>query len=303
MEKASNLYQKAADNGYKLAFYRLATYYYYNGKEMGKNLEKAFYWFQKAAENGDIAAMNNLAKCYENGEGTEKNLEKTFNWYQKAAENGDIAAMNNLAKLHYDGKGTEMNVEKAFYCKGGFGIIYEAIWLDGPINSWNFDKQQWSRQSNHEVILKSLNDSSKFDEFINEWKYHYNCVPPFSNKVYDNCQLILDICNGERPEIIKGTPKCYIDLMKKCWDGKPENRPTIVSLEHIITQWFRSVSKYYELNEENDEHFAYMDDDILQFRSDIEEFVEANKSLLSQEQTNTYIEQSRPQLSNTSRSF
>ncbi|CAB4389200.1 unnamed protein product [Rhizophagus irregularis] len=91
--------------------------------------------------------------------------------------------------------------------------------------------------------------------------------------------------------------------MKKCWNGKPENRPTIVSLEHIITQWFRSVSKYYELNEENDEHFAYMDDDILQFRSDIEEFVEANKSLLSQEQTNTYIEQSCPQLSNTSRSF
>ncbi len=52
------------------------------------NLEKAFYWYQKAAENGNKAAMNNLAIHYENGKGTEKNLEKAFYWYQKAAENG-----------------------------------------------------------------------------------------------------------------------------------------------------------------------------------------------------------------------
>jgi TPR repeat protein len=44
----------------------------------GKNLEKAFYLYQKAAENGNKNAMNNLAKCYKYGKGTEKNLEKHF---------------------------------------------------------------------------------------------------------------------------------------------------------------------------------------------------------------------------------
>ncbi|RIA87861.1 hypothetical protein C1645_265247 [Glomus cerebriforme] len=39
----------------------------------------------KLAENGDKIAMNNLANCYKNV-GTEKNLEKAFYWYQKAAE-------------------------------------------------------------------------------------------------------------------------------------------------------------------------------------------------------------------------
>ena len=68
---------------------------------------KAIYWYQKAAENGDIEAMNNLANCYNNGEGTMENLEKTFYWYRKAAENDVKEAQNNLALLYRGGRGTE----------------------------------------------------------------------------------------------------------------------------------------------------------------------------------------------------
>ena len=57
-------------------------------KRNRKNLEKAFYWIQKAAENNDMNAMNKLATCYYNEEGTEKNLEKAFYWFQKVAESG-----------------------------------------------------------------------------------------------------------------------------------------------------------------------------------------------------------------------
>ncbi|PKK63478.1 kinase-like protein [Rhizophagus irregularis] len=88
---------------------------YKNGKGTEKNLEKAFYWYQKAAEKGYIDAMNSLAICYKNGEGTEKNLEKAFYWYQKAAEKGYIDAMNNLAICYENGEGTEKNLEKAFH--------------------------------------------------------------------------------------------------------------------------------------------------------------------------------------------
>ncbi|RGB44224.1 kinase-like domain-containing protein, partial [Rhizophagus diaphanus] len=54
-------------------------------------------------------------------------------------------------------------------------------------------------------------------------------IPPFNNKARDH-NFTLDICEGERPEIIKNTPKCYIDLMKKCWDLEPKKRPTITEL-------------------------------------------------------------------------
>ena len=67
-------------------------------KKTEKNLEKAFYWFQKAAENGNIDAMNNLVICYKNGEGTEKNLKEFYHWYQNSIE---IARNNTHVKNEY----------------------------------------------------------------------------------------------------------------------------------------------------------------------------------------------------------
>ncbi|CAB5205601.1 unnamed protein product [Rhizophagus irregularis] len=69
-------------------------FFYYNGEGTEKDLEKAFYWCQKAAEKDYIIVMYSLAVYYRYGEGTEKNFEKAFYWYQKAAEKDHIDAMH-----------------------------------------------------------------------------------------------------------------------------------------------------------------------------------------------------------------
>ncbi|POG70721.1 kinase-like domain-containing protein, partial [Rhizophagus irregularis DAOM 181602=DAOM 197198] len=79
-------------------------------------------------------------------------------------------------------------------------------------------------------------------------------IPPFNRKAHDY-HLTLSICEGERPEIIKNTPKCYVDLMKKCWDTNPSNRPNIIMLENIISEWVRSINKFYETN--RDDNYEY----------------------------------------------
>ncbi|RIA92889.1 kinase-like domain-containing protein [Glomus cerebriforme] len=124
-------------------------------------------------------------------------------------------------------------------------------------------------------------------------------IPPFNKRAHDH-QLSLSICKGERPEIIKNTPKCYIELMEKCWDTVPLKRPTIKDLEDIISQWLRCINKHYKINNENDEYIITEVSDIdIQSRSDMNEFVKANKSNESstQEQNNN----SHPQASYTSR--
>ncbi|RGB38564.1 kinase-like domain-containing protein, partial [Rhizophagus diaphanus] len=59
---------------------------------------------------------------------------------------------------------------------------------------------------------------------------------PFSDRAHDKL-LALDICNEIRPEINEPkAPKCYIDLMKKCWNSNPNNRQNAFKIEKII--WF-----------------------------------------------------------------
>ena len=44
-----------------------------------------------------------------------------------------------------------------------------STWLDGPIDKWDNEKQQWKRYGVREVILKNLDNSSNLnDEFLNE---------------------------------------------------------------------------------------------------------------------------------------
>ena len=71
--------------------------------------------------------------------------------------------------------------------KGGFSTVYKAIWLDGFIQEWDYEKRQWKRLTyeididsdeddnniskikGSEVVLKSLDNSSSLnDEFLNE---------------------------------------------------------------------------------------------------------------------------------------
>src|SRR5256884_3820737 len=35
------------------------------------------------------------------------------------------------------------NIE--YLAKGGFSTVYKAIWLDGRIENWDYDKKQWNR--------------------------------------------------------------------------------------------------------------------------------------------------------------
>jgi serine/threonine protein kinase len=61
-------------------------------------------------------------------------------------------------------------------------------------------------------------------------------VSPFNDRAHD-FQLSISICKGERPEIIKNTPQCYVDLMKKCWNEDPLKRPSSKEVLNIIEKW------------------------------------------------------------------
>ena len=61
------------------------------------------------------------------------------------------------------------NVE--YLAKGGFGSIYKATWLDGPLYKWDHEENRFERWAEWKVVLKSLHNSKQItSEFINEVK-------------------------------------------------------------------------------------------------------------------------------------
>ena len=66
---------------------------------------------------------------------------------------------------------------------------------------------------------------------------------PFADNTHDqDLDLAIRICQGLRPELTeKEAPKCYIDLVKKCWDPNPDNRPNAIEIKKSIKSFLYSV--------------------------------------------------------------
>lgn len=94
----TDLLQKA-ESGNADAQATIATKYKY-GTEVEKNLEKAFYWFHKAAVQGNVKSQLNLGYMFYNGKGTPKNLDSALYWHKQAAAQGNAEAMDQIGFLH-----------------------------------------------------------------------------------------------------------------------------------------------------------------------------------------------------------
>src|ERR1041385_3321947 len=82
---------------------------------------------------------------------------------------------------------------------------------------------------------------------------------PFANCAHDEF-LAIRICDGNRPEINEQeVPECYIDLMKKCWNSDPNNRPGISEIETLIREFYNSIiyNRIIEINKQFNEAEKY----------------------------------------------
>ncbi|RIA80294.1 hypothetical protein C1645_792828, partial [Glomus cerebriforme] len=67
---------------------------------------------------------------------------------------------------------------------------------------------------------------------------------PFTEYAYD-ISLSDKIFKGVRPKINETeAPKCYIDLMKKCWNSNPDNRPSTTEIKELIMLFRDSYDQY-----------------------------------------------------------
>jgi TPR repeat protein len=106
-------YYKSAKQDYDLAQLNLGMHF--NNSLDDASYKRAFFWYTKAMNNGNVAAMNNIANMYYFGQGIKKSYKMAANLYLKAAKLGDKLAQYNLSMMYYSGEHFKKNGDLSFY--------------------------------------------------------------------------------------------------------------------------------------------------------------------------------------------
>lgn len=112
LQKASFYFKKAAELGDIDAQYILGTMYY-KGELGNDNKKQAFANFLTAAKQGDLDSQDWLGWMYYKGLGVKKNLLVAGEWWNKAAASGHADALFNLGALYCDPEFPKMNYNVA----------------------------------------------------------------------------------------------------------------------------------------------------------------------------------------------
>ena len=84
----------------------------------------------------------NIAQLYEKGNGTEKNLEKAFYYYNKCAEQEDKVAINKIGEMYVNGLGiiqdSENLEDNSAFARGLTSVLVDSnrdLFKQGKIES------------------------------------------------------------------------------------------------------------------------------------------------------------------------
>ncbi len=113
-KEAVKWFKKAAEEGYRDAFYMLGDIYSegdFSSEPDSKVQAFRYYW--KAAELGNLQAMCEMGRCFMNGEGVEPDPSAALVWYEKAALQGYDWAEFSAGFAYLRGQGTKPDKAKA----------------------------------------------------------------------------------------------------------------------------------------------------------------------------------------------
>ncbi|GBB88569.1 hypothetical protein RclHR1_01510020 [Rhizophagus clarus] len=81
------------------------------------------------------------------------------------------------------------------------------------------------------------------------WELTTGCKP-FANLEY-NTNLMYKIIDGIRPEITNDTPECIANLMERCWNSNPAERPSALDIYNVLSVAKVKCSAQFNQAEEN----------------------------------------------------
>ncbi|CAB5359549.1 unnamed protein product [Rhizophagus irregularis] len=146
--------------------------------------------------------------------------------------------------------------------EGGFGTVYKAKWLDGlPMDASDVGRA-WNRSHFNYVVAVKFFHNNK--DFLKEFTNIYKMVRKFSEENefpsnivhyygatydYDNEHYAKQISNGLRPKVYQedGIPRCFVNLMRNCWNSDVRSRPNAYTLYEKFNSWIEYSEAFEDM--------------------------------------------------------
>ena len=227
---------------YPRSVYPLSEY----GQGVEPDIQKAFEWYQKAANQGHALAQTNLAYFYLLGIGVDKDEQKAFTLYQQAANQQLPAAIKTLGFLYMQGLGTEVDEYKAFTL---FEQAYQLKPDDNLMeliriylgNTYHFRTQLKWQNINRRLQYDSHTEVSD-EDFIYD-RFH------FLNAYYN-----LDFSKGSQILIFSKWPRNTMDILLGNTIGERSELKERIYIKEAIQGYPKTLSwlSHYYKGEERD---------------------------------------------------
>ncbi|RIA86039.1 kinase-like domain-containing protein [Glomus cerebriforme] len=260
---------------------------YYSVNEHTSNILK-IYGISRNPESNDYIIVLDYADGGNFNDWINKNY-KNFNWLNRLKKLGDI--INGLAQIH-----KKWMVHRDLHT-GNILVLYNHLYISdmglcGEIGHIDESKIYGVMPYVAPEVLRGKPYTRAADIYSFGMIMYFVATgrQPFDNFAHDEI-LALKICKGIRPEINeKEAPKCYIDLMKECWDSNPDNRPDAKKIKDSIRSFYNSYANDAEtdISFTNNKNRFKEDNEIkMQFKK-AEEYRKSNFSLKNNRNSTTH---------------